>query len=57
MWEPDMQCHGEAVLWSLGFGLLGSRDGPVASVAIGGIAAWDSLFVDEDGCTMGGQGF
>jgi hypothetical protein len=42
MWEPDMQCNGEAVLWSLGFGL------PVASVAIGGIAAWDSLFVDEE---------
>lgn len=24
MWEPDMQCNGEAVLSSLGHGLLGT---------------------------------
>jgi hypothetical protein len=51
MWEPDMQCNGEAVLWSLGFGL------PMASVAIGALLRGIRYLWMRKGCTMGGQGF
>ncbi len=46
MWEPDMQCSGEAVRWGLGFGLLGM--GLVAGVAIGALLHGIRLFMDGD---------